>query len=317
MNVRTAFRRGSCLGCAVLLIGCGGASPPIPPTAAVTASAADAQTIFDACLQAHGGAAAYARLQDVNVRFDSHWATVGPRLQPVLSDREHRGGSVERYVPVRGGFIVSQLHHGPAGAKTVTRGPQKKAASQNPLELANVAFNPDLPPENRSPNQGFVVSSDPEVRAAAGLVTDAYSMFLFGPKFFVQRGAKFQKLDATAEVQGHACDELVTTLSPGLGTNNDDRVVLYIDRENHLLRRVQFTLNALESTKGAEVHVDLMDHRQLAGVMWPTRYSERIDRPVNLPAHQWQLLGFDVNRGNARDRVSEFIRLEQQPPKTL
>ncbi len=80
---------------------------------------------------------------------------------------------------------------------------------------------------------------------------------------------------------------------------------------------MQFTLNALESTKGAEVHVDLMDHRRLAGVLWPTRYSERIDRPVNLPAHRWQLLGFDVNRGDPPNHASVFTRMGEQPAKPL
>ena len=67
---------------------------------------------------------------------------------------------------------------------------------------------------------------------------------------------------------------------------------------------MQFTINALESTKGAEVHVDLMDHRRFAGVLWPTRYVERIDRPANLAAHQWNLLGFDANRGETAADLS-------------
>ena len=108
--------------------------------------------------------------------------------------------------------------------------------------------------------------------------------------------AKFQKLAATADLEGQTCDELATTLRPGIGSA-EDRVVLFIGRQDHLLHRVRFTLNALESTRGAEVHVDLMGQRRLAGVMWPTRYNERIDQPVSLPAHRWSLLGFDVNRG--------------------
>ncbi len=253
----------------------------------VDVSAPDAKAIFDACLQAHGGAAAYARLHDVNVRFDSHWAEVGPRLQPVLSDRGHRGGSEERYLPVHGGYVVGQLHHGKAGAKHVFHFPPRET---------QVSYNPPLQDSAVPVDHGFVRSLDPEVIASAGLVIDAYSMFLFGPGFFVQRGAKFQRLTATGDVEGQVCDELVTTLRPGIGSE-EDKVVLFIGRQDHLLHRVQFTLNALESTRGAEVRVDLEDQRRLAGVMWPTRYSERIDRPVNLSAHDWSLLGFDTNRG--------------------
>lgn len=270
--------------CAALLAGCGGGSPPIPETAAVTKSAPDAQAIFDACLQAHGGAAAYARLHDVNVRFDSHWASLGPRLQPVLSDRGHRQGSEERYLPRYGGFVVGQTHRGPEGTRHVCR-----------LLVVGVRvyYQPPSAKHHTSPDG---LDADPEVNAAAALVTDAYSMFLFGPDFFTRRRAKFQTVAGPVDVSGRACDRLVTTLGPGLGSSSD-RVVLCIDRQDHLLRRVQFTLNALDSTKGAEVHVDLTAHRRLAGVLWPTHYVERIDRPVNLAAHEWSLLGFDVNRG--------------------
>ena len=85
----------------------------------------------------------------------------------------------------------------------------------------------------------------------------------------------------------------------------EDKVILFIDRQDHRLRRVQFTLNALESTRGAEVHVDLLTQQRLAGVLWPTRYRERIDRPVNLPAHQWSLLGFDANRGYTASELAK------------
>ncbi len=294
--------------CAAFLAGCGG-DPAIPPTAAVNASTPDARAIFDACLNAHGGAAAYARLHDVNVRFDSHWAAVGPRLQPVLSDRGHRGGSEERYLPVRGGFVVGQLHRGKAGEKHVFHFPPRET---------QVSYNPPVPSSAVLVDAGFQRSLDPEVVVSAGLVTDAYSMFLFGPDFFVQRRASFQKLMATGEVEGQACDELVTTLRPGIGSE-EDNVVLFIGRRDHLLHRVQFTLNALESTKGAEVHVDLMGQQRFAGVMWPTRYSERIDRPVNLPAHQWSLLGFDVNRGytDADLAAPGFKGRAAAPAKTL
>ena len=277
----------STLACAVLLAGCGGGSPPIPETAAVTKSAPDAQATFDACLRAHGGAAAYASLHDVNVRFDSHWASLGPGLQPVLSDRGYRQGSEERYLSARGGFIVGQTHRGPEGTKHVFRRPGAGAV---------VFYQPPSAKHGTNPDGS---DADPEVSRAAGLVTDAYSMFLFGPGFFVQRGARFEAVVGPAEVNGHACERLVTTLNPGLGTAAADKVVLFIDRQDHLLRRVQFTLNALESTQGAEVHLDLSAHRPLAGVMWPTHYVERIDRPVNLAAHEWSLLGFDANRGES------------------
>ena len=250
----------------------------------------DAAALFNACLQAHGGRAAYARLHDVNVRFDSHWAAVGPGLQPVLSDRGYRQGSEERYLPAKGGFVVGQIHRGPAGEKHVFRTP--------PDGIAVTYYPPAGSNGGTFDGPGDHLGSA-EQRSASSLVTDAYAMFLWGPYFFVQRGATFQKLAATADVAGHPCDELLTVLHPGLGVSPEDKVVLFIGQQDHLLHRVQFTLDALESTQGAEVHLDLLDQRRLAGVLWPTRYNERIDRPASLPAHQWSLLGFDVNRGYA------------------
>ena len=135
------------------------------------------------------------------------------------------------------------------------------------------------------------------MNAAASLVTDAYSMFVFGPDFFRQRAAKLKRLNSTRDVDGQPCDELLAVLRPGIGRSEEDRVILFIDQSTKVLRRVQFTLDALESTRGAEVQVDLSKHEKLAGVLFPTEYYEHIDRPVNLDAHRWQLLGFDVNRG--------------------
>ena len=287
--MKTRFPASAALSMALLcLAGCGGGSPPIPENTRSAATAPDAAAIFHACLQAHGGRAAYARLHDVNVRFDSHWAAVGPKLQPVLSDQGYRQGSEERYLPARGGFVVGQLHRGPAGVKQVRRVPP---------DQVEVTYQPSAQP-------GQTLAGNAEQRAAASLVTDAYAMFLWGPYFFAQRGAAFEKLAAAADVDGRACDELLTVLRPGLGVAPEDKVILFIDRQDHRLCRVQFTLNALESTRGAEVHVDLLDQQRLAGVLWPTRYRERIDRPVNRPPHQGSLLGCDLNRGyTAADRA--------------
>lgn len=282
---RLPFLRGLILsGLVALLAGCGSNVAPIPQTpAAAVHSPADARALLLACLDAHGGAAAYARLHDVNVRFDSHWAAVGPKLQPKLSDTGFREGSEERYLMTggHGGWIVGQDHHGPKGEKFVARYPGGAAVWYNGQP-----------------------SGDPEVKQAASLVTDAYSMFLFGPEFFVRHAAALQRLPEAGDVDGSACDKLLAVLQPGFGLSKEDRVVLYVDRQTRLLRRVSFTLNALESTQGAEVHVDLMEQRKLAGVMFPTRFYEHIDRPVNLDAHRWQLLGFDVNRGYSAAEVA-------------
>ena len=133
--------------------GCGSHLPPIPATPAASInSPADARALLDACVEAHGGAAAYDRLHDVNVRFSSHWASIGPRLQPKLSDTGYREGSEERYLAAPTGWIVGQQHQGPKGGKHVLRVPPDKIV---------VTY-----------NDGPAPATDPEVNAAASLVTD-------------------------------------------------------------------------------------------------------------------------------------------------
>ena len=268
----------------LLVTGCaaGGGLPavPNPPTAydaGDRATAVEGRRLLMACLDAHGGAAAYARLRDVNVRLDGKWAFLAPKLQPKLSDVRFRGGSEERYLRQGNGFVVGQEHHGPSGAKHVLH----RVTLGTPAE---VTYNGQA-------------SGDPEASAAAALVADAYTMFLFGPDFFIRRNADIEKLPATGEVDGRACDEVLAILRPGFGVAKEDRVVLFVDQRDRTLRRVQFTLNGLESTQGADVHVDLLDLRQLAGVRFPTRFYEQIDHPAPIPAHRWRMTGFDVNRG--------------------
>ncbi len=262
---------------ALVLSGCGSQVAQIPTTPAAAVNLpTDARALLAACLNAHGGRAAYARLHDVNVRFDSHWAALGPKLQPALSDTGYRQGSEERYLTggTQDGWLVGQLHRGPKGEKFVARTPGGISIWRNGTGDTNS-----------------------EAKAAASLVTDAYSLFVFGPEFIARRGAALQRLPDAGDVDGTACDRLLAVLRPGFGLSMDDRAVLFIDHRTRVLRRVSFTLNALDSTRGAEVHVDLSDHQRLAGVLFPTRFYEHIDRPVNLDAHRWEMLGFDANRG--------------------
>ena len=47
----------------------------------------------------------------------------------------------------------------------------------------------------------------------------------------------------------------------------------------------------------AVAEVDTFDHAALHGVRWPTRFHERLLRPLPLTVHDWRLTGLDVNRG--------------------
>jgi hypothetical protein len=90
-----------------------------------------------------------------------------------------------------------------------------------------------------------------------------------------------------------------------MGFSAGDDLMLFIDRESHLMRRVRFTLNGLESTRGAIAEVDVGRFKTLEGISWPTYYYERLLRPLPLPVHEWRMTGLDLNRGlDAREVTS-------------
>ena len=96
--------------------------PPEVPAAPIARDAnaeAEGRQLLRACLDAHGGAAAYARLRDVNVRLDGQMvAFLAPKLQPKLADVRFRGGSEDVGICATGrGWIVGQIHTGPGGLK--------------------------------------------------------------------------------------------------------------------------------------------------------------------------------------------------------
>jgi hypothetical protein len=107
---------------------------------------------------------------------------------------------------------------------------------------------------------------------------------------------------------------------PGHGQSVEDRYLLFIDRQDRLLRRVRFSMEGLAATQGAVVEVDFFDHREIAGVRWPTRFFERIRKPIpRLPVHAWRLTGLDVNRGYSAADISgrNFSGLASDPARAL
>ena len=183
--------------------------------------------------------------------------------------------------------VVAQGYTGPSGHKQVLRHTAKGAQGDVP-----VWFNGEE-------------AYDLERRAAAALVVDGYSLFLLGPMLLAQRWASERVL--TLELAGterltlgghvYECDVLRVRMAPGLGLSVADELAVFIDREERLMRRVRFTLDGLESTRGAIAEVDTVEHVTLHRVRWPTRFHERLLRPAPLSVHRWQLSGLDINRG--------------------
>ena len=257
-----------------------------PPMRKLTrpSTAADAGMLLEASAAAHG-VGALAGINDISVRYLGRWRAVVGRLQPALVDPGYRGVSEERLLLP--GQTVAQAFTGPNGRKQVVR-----RTTADLKDDVRVWFN-------------GAEAHDAERRAAAALVVDGYSLFLLGPMVLAQHWAAERslelQLDGVEQVSQdgarHECDVLRIRMQPGLGFSPVDDLALFIDRKERLMRRVRFTLNGLESTQGAIAEVELYDHLTRDGVRWPTRFYERLLRPLPLPVHNWTLAGLDVNRG--------------------
>lgn len=274
MRRRDRFSMSALLCFAVLGTGCGTAQIR---DGLATGSPEQAAEILRRSAEAHGGEA-WSRIRDVNVRYDGTWLSIVDRVQPVLVDKMFRKGSEERFLRAEG--ILAQAHRGPAGTKQVVRTPEGTRVWYNGVE-----------------------ETDPEKIAAAGVVADAYRMFLTGPFFFQDRRAEI-RLAGTDTVDGAPCDRILAVLRPGFGPSAEDRAFLSIDRETGLLRRVRFTLEGLASTRGAEVDTTFGGWREVGGVRWPTEFYERVRAPLRIPAHRWKLLALDLDRGLAPEEVT-------------
>uniref|UniRef100_Q47GZ2 Lipoprotein n=1 Tax=Dechloromonas aromatica (strain RCB) TaxID=159087 RepID=Q47GZ2_DECAR len=253
----------------LLLGGC--MSPGIPQ-----ASGSGEQPVARALLQksadAHG-LAAFRQIDDLSVGYAGEWYGLVSKVQPTLIDADFRQGSQERII-FKDGPVIAQRHLGPKGNKQVIRRTGD----------VQVFYND-------------VATTDREVLAAAALVADGYRMFLTGPFYFLDGNLSLE-VGEDETVEGRPCTTLVAVRRPGHGQSAEDRYQLFIDTENHLLRRVRFTMEGLESTQGAIAEVDFFDHKEIAGVTWPTRFYERLRKPIpSLPVHDWRLIGLDVNRG--------------------
>lgn len=260
-------------------------------------STTEGQALFDASASAHGRDA-FEALTDINVSFDSTWYRLVSVVQPDLVDAAYRNGSEERIL-MRDG-LHAQVHRGESGKKWVLRQWLSPAAIAPPSIDVQRNGEPD---------------NDAVSRASAAVVTDAYRLFLLGPLSFLNRDAQFRVL-APVQLQGRVTDRLLIQTAPGIGLSNQDRYVLFIDREDRLTRRIWFTLEGLESTRGAVVETNVSGYKKVAGVQWPTQFYERVRRPIPyLPAHRWNLTGLDVNRGlTAQDFVGgQFSERAQQP----
>ena len=263
--------RRTLLALPALAAACAAPFPPPPEGAA-----RDARALLDAAADAHG-AAGLRTTRAIRVGYAGQWRPIVARLQPDLVDAPHRGTSEEDLVPAE--RLIDQRHTGPGGAKQVRR----HMGDHTQGDVA-VAFD-GLP------------SQDLRARAAAALVADAYALFLLGPMLLAGAWTADRTLalalgdPAAIEVGGltHDCDVLRVALRPGLGLSEADQLMLFIDRAERRMRRVRFSLEGLDSTRGAIAEVDTWGHLAAGGMRLPTRFHERLLRPAPLPVHDWAM----------------------------
>jgi hypothetical protein len=243
------------------------ASPTIPRQA-VSKSDPRAVAIVKASQKAQGGAE-LSKYRKAVVEYDGKWAAVGPKFQPVVVDRDFRKTSAET-VGLQSGIV--QEHQGPAGRKRVEWDGRRVKVSRN-----------------------GVVDPDKESDSAAALVAECYRLFLLGPHFFNRPGVTFA-YHGTEELDGENCDVVLAVLRPGFGFSAEDRVLLSVGNETRLLRRVQMTLEGVDSTKGAEVDVLYSNFQTKQGVTLPHHFFERIRSPFKLDAHRWDMKSLRLER---------------------
>jgi hypothetical protein len=211
-------------------------------------------------------------LEKVEVAFTGEWTKIVQKMQPDLVNAEYRKSSREVYFPRLS--RVEQTHTGPRGIKSVVRRPGK----------IEVSFS-----EYRTATE---VEKD-----AAALVADAYTMFVFGADFLLSRGSDWRLWLSMQrqEIEGDPCSLVFGTLRPGVGRSAEDKVIAWISQRDHRLRRVQFTLNGLESTAGADVDVTFSDFQPGPnGTEWPRHFLETVRRPLTLKAHEWRMTELKV-----------------------
>ena len=239
-------------------------SLPVPEASAGRGTSADAVAVLKRSAAMSGNP--WRNYREVKVAYAGEWSNLATRLQPVLTDPGFRKSSVETYQP-RSGRVL-QLHSGPQGTKQVTRQAPKTEVSVN-----------------------GVTTKDGEVIAAAALVADAYTVFLFGPSWLVGRSSDLKLLEEKP-LGGERCELVTGKLSPGIGAAAEDHFIVWIGKESGLMRRFQFSLNGLESTRGADVEVTFSEHWKAAdGSIWPMHFVETIQRPILTKAHDWRLNG--------------------------
>lgn len=255
----------------MLLSGCA-TKFPTPEDQAFEAStndSLDGQQVFAQTFKRHGGEQ-LDQLKNVNVGITGQWKQLIRRIQPLVTDFKYRVDSQERLLPKQ--RVYAAHYTGPAGNKSVFRTPQEIKASYN-----------------------SVPSTDANVLSSTALTADSFHLFLLGPLGLSDWQNKFQRL-SDKKLKGQTHYRIYLERKPGLGFAESDSVVLWVDQNTKLTSMVQITLLGHESTKAAHVETEFLDYVQRGAYTFPSKFFERVNAPIAIDAHGWELTGIDINR---------------------
>lgn len=262
--------------CIAALSGCATQFPSPQSAPYRGAAPANGAEIFKRSFEAHGGAH-LASLNNLNVGLTGEWKQLIRRIQPLVTDFTYRVDSQERLFPSDG--VYAAQYQGPAGTKSVFRTP----------DTIEVYYN-------------GIASTDPAVLSSTALTADAFHLFLLGPLALQPWQDKFTRL-SDAPLKGIDHYRLHLQREPGFGFSAQDSVVLWIDKETLLTKLVQITLQGHETTQGAHVEVEYLEYHKVDNFIFPVAFYERVNAPISIDAHAWQLTGIDVNRSYSLDAL--------------
>jgi hypothetical protein len=300
------------------LTGLAACSTPLPLRPALRPASSDPKALarLQQSAQVHGWVA-YQKISDINIAYDGQWRPFINGIQPEVVDAGFRGSSQERLMPALG--VNAQHYSGPAGRKFVRWQRGDWAGAPSNTSANTIAAGPASSIGIWYNGQA---SADKARLAAAALVGDIYGLFLLGPLWVLteqNRRDLTLQMGGTERVDGRLCDVLQIWLKPGYGLSAGDRLDLCIDVDNHITRRMRFSLEGFAGTQGAVAETDTYEHATHFGVLWPMRSYERILHPIALPAHDWHITGLDLNRGYGVQALAgpEFSGAAAAPAQAL
>lgn len=254
---------------ALPLLLCHCSTLPKPGAAGKTAAvSSDARAILASSAKNAGDP--WKRYSKVEVGYAGEWTNAAAKIQPVIVDRDFRKESVETFFTRSG--LVEQIHTGPGGTKVVR-------SSDGQTEVSY----------HGKPN------GDPEKLEAAAMVADAYKLFTFGSSWLNAQATNLEVV-GKEKLAGEECMLIQGEVSPGFGMSDLDWFIAWIGSDSKLLRRVQFTIEGVETTRGADVSVDFSGFKTASdGSVWPTHFLENVERPIHIKAHEWDMLSLTAD----------------------